>query len=57
MTCEIKTIKFRARHLVTGAKGTGEVTTGMDEQLAREKITDSLLKQNIEIIEFYDFSI
>ena len=52
MTCEIKTIKFRARHLVTGAQGTGEYTTGMDEQLAREKLTESLLKQNIEIIEF-----
>ena len=52
MTYKIKTIKFRARHLITGAQGTGEVTTGMDEQLAREQLTDSLLKQNIEIIEF-----
>ena len=52
MNYKLKTIKFRARHLVTGAKGTGEVTTGMDEQLAREQLTDSLLKQNIEIIEF-----
>lgn len=52
MTYKLKTIKFRARHLVTGAQGTGEVTTGMDEQLARERIADSLLKQNIEIIEF-----
>lgn len=52
MTYEIKTIKFRARHLVTGAQGIGEVTTGMDEQIAREQIADSLLKQNIEIIEF-----
>jgi len=48
----MKTIKFLARHLVTGAQGTGEVTTGMDEQLAREKITDCILKRNIEIIKF-----
>ena len=52
MTYELKTIKFRAICLITGAVGTGEVTTGMDEQFAREKLTDSLLKQNIEIIEF-----
>lgn len=47
-----KTIHFRIRHMITGAIGTGEVTTYLDEELARERIADSLLKQNIEIIEF-----
>lgn len=47
-----KTIRFRARHMKTGAVGTGEVATYLDEELARERITDILLKQNIEIIEF-----
>ena len=53
MTYELKTIKFRARHLITGAQGTGEFTTGLDEQLAREKLTDSRLTQYIDVIEFF----
>lgn len=49
---QIRTIHFRIRHLVTGAIGTGEVTTGIEEQRARELITDNMLKHNIELIEF-----
>jgi hypothetical protein len=38
--------------MITGAIGTGEVTTGVEEQRARELITDNMLKNNIEVIEF-----
>lgn len=48
----MKTIYFRIRHMITGAIGTGEVTTGIEEQRARELITDNMLKHNIEVIEF-----
>ena len=52
MTYKIRTITFRIRHMITGAIGTGEVTTGIEEQRAHELITDNMLNHNIEVIEF-----
>ena len=49
---QIRTIHFRIRHMITGAIGTSEFTTGIEDQRARELITDNMFKYNIEVIEF-----